>query len=187
MAGPAPNPMHGFSPGNTTKRICPDGIDKQTIMHITNTHIREATTDDIPAMHAIRIGVRENRLSDPSWLTHEVWSSCLAGNCAGNTWVSEAGGRIVGFSAARIAEADIWALFVDPEAEGRGHGKRLLRIATDWLFGQGVQEIHLGTSVGTRADAFYRQQGWQRGELTPKGEVVYRLQDHRIAQEAGTC
>ncbi|HEV2608292.1 MAG TPA: GNAT family N-acetyltransferase [Xanthomonadaceae bacterium] len=134
-------------------------------------------------MHAIRLGVRENRLSDPSWLTHEVWSSCLAGRSPANTWVSEADGKVVGFSVARIDEADIWALFVDPVAEGRSHGKNLLRVASDWLFAQGVVEIHLSTTADTRADAFYRQQGWQRGELTAKGEVVYRLQDNRITQE----
>jgi len=144
-------------------------------MLTTGHTIREATADDIPAMHAIRTGVRENRLSDPSWLTHEVWSSCLAGNGVGNTWVSEADGRIVGFSAARVAEADIWALFVDPAAEGRSHGKRLLRAATDWLFAQGVVEVHLSTAAATRADGFYQRQGWRRGELTPRGEVVYRL------------
>lgn len=148
-------------------------------------HIREATADDIGAMHAIRLDVRENRLSDPSWLTHEVWSSCLVGRSPANTWVCEASGRIVGFSVARIAEADIWALFIDPASEGQGHGKRLLRIASDWLFAQGVTEIHLGTGVHTRADAFYRQQGWQRGELTPKGEVVYRLRPDSITSKSG--
>jgi len=145
--------------------------------------IREATIDDIAAMHTIRLGVRENRLSDPSWLTHEVWSSCLAGRSPANTWVSEADGKVVGFSVARIAEADIWALFVDPVAEGRSHGKNLLRTASDWLFAQGVIEIRLNTAVDTRADTFYRHQGWKRGELTPKGEVVYRLQHNRISQE----
>ena len=149
----------------------------------TAPNIREAIFEDIAAMHAIRIGVRENKLSDPSWLTHEVWSSCLAGRSPANTWVSEADGKVVGFSVARIAEADIWALFVDPVAEGRSHGKNLLRVASDWLFAQGVIEIRLSTTVDTRADAFYRQQGWQRGELTPKGEVVYRLRSDCITQE----
>jgi GNAT superfamily N-acetyltransferase len=149
----------------------------------TAPHIREATTDDIAAMHAIRVGVRENRLSDPSWLTHEVWSSCLAGRSPANTWVSVSDGKVVGFSVARIAEADIWALFVDRVAQGRNHGKNLLRVASDWPFAQGVVEIRLSTTVDTRADAFYRQQGWRRGEFTSKGEVVYRLQDNRITQE----
>ena len=145
--------------------------------------VREATIDDIAAMHAIRLGVRENRLSDPGWLTHEVWSSCLAGCSPANTWVCEVDGRIVGFSVARIAEADIWALFVDPNAEGQGHGKRLLSVASDWLFTQGVVEIRLSTTVNTRADVFYQQQGWQRGEFTPKGEVVYRLQTDVVTHQ----
>lgn len=152
-------------------------------MSITKSHIREAITDDIAAMHAIRIGVRENRLSDPSWLTYDVWSSCLAGHGPANTWVCAVQGRIIGFSVARIPEADIWALFVDPPFEGQGHGKRLLRVASHWLFAQGVDDICLGTAVDTRADAFYRQQGWRRSELAPKGEAVYRLQSVCITHE----
>jgi hypothetical protein len=31
-----------------------------------NMNFREATRDDIPAMHAVRLSVKENILSDPS-------------------------------------------------------------------------------------------------------------------------
>ena len=82
---------------------------------------------------------------------------------------------IIGFSVARVRENDIWALFVDPEYEAKGVGRRLLKLATDWLFARGVVEIHLSTSVDSRADAFYRKQGWQRGELNARNEVIYRL------------
>jgi hypothetical protein len=39
--------------------------------------VREANAADIPAMHAIRMDVRENTLSDPSWLTPEVYRTHL--------------------------------------------------------------------------------------------------------------
>jgi GNAT superfamily N-acetyltransferase len=66
-------------------------------------------------------------------------------------------------------------LFVKPTHEGRGIGKRLLRLATDWLFEMDATMIALSTDAHTRADRFYRAQGWQRGELKPDGEVCYRL------------
>jgi N-acetylglutamate synthase-like GNAT family acetyltransferase len=137
--------------------------------------VREAVAADIPAMHAIRMDVRENTLSDPSWLTPEVYRAHLGNAGVSNSWVCERDGRILGFSVARRAQADIWALFVDPAHEGRGIGRRLIAAATDWLFAQGVDTVSLSTTPDTRADAFYRANGWQRGELTDKGEVMFRL------------
>ncbi len=137
--------------------------------------VREAVDADIPAMHAIRMHVRENTLSDPSWLTPDVYRAHLRDAGASNSWVCEQDGRILGFSVARRAQADIWALFVDPAHEGRGIGRRLIAAATDWLFAQGVDTVSLSTTPDTRADAFYRANGWQRGELTDKGEVMFRL------------
>ncbi len=137
--------------------------------------LREADERDIPAMTAIRLGVRENRLSDPGWLTHQLWLNGLVASGNANTWVCELDAHIVGFSVARIQEQDIWALFIDPAYEARGVGGQLLDLATDWLFERGVEEIHLSTSVSSRADGFYQRQGWRRGELTAKGDVVYRL------------
>lgn len=137
--------------------------------------VREANAADIPAMHAIRMAVRENTLSDPSWLTPEVYRAHLGDAGASNSWVCEHDGHILGFSVARHAQADIWALFVDPAHEGRGIGRRLIAAATDWLFAQGVDSVSLSTTPDTRADAFYRANGWQRGELTDKGEVMFRL------------
>lgn len=138
-------------------------------------HYRIANEDDIDAMSAIRLDVRENRLSDPAWLTRQMWIDALQPSGNANTWVCESDSRIVGFAAGRIREADIWALFVDPAHEGRGIGKNLLRLAVDWLLAAGVDEIRLGTGAQTRADAFYQRQGWQRGELATNGDVVYRL------------
>lgn len=137
--------------------------------------VREAVESDIPAMHAIRMDVRENILSDPSWLTPDVYRAHLGGAGASNSWVCERDGRILGFSVARHAKGDIWALFVDPAHEGLGIGRRLIAAATDWLFAQGVDIVSLSTTPDTRADAFYRVNGWQRGELTDKGEVMFRL------------
>ncbi|HZH43719.1 MAG TPA: GNAT family N-acetyltransferase [Lysobacter sp.] len=138
-------------------------------------HIREATAADIDAMHRIRLDVRENRLSDPTWLTPAVYRACLGDTGVANTWVAESADGVLGFCVARVPEQDIWALFVNPAHEGRGIGRALLATATRWLFAHEVPMVTLGTTPDTRADRFYRDAGWQRGEIDAKGEVRYRL------------
>jgi GNAT superfamily N-acetyltransferase len=137
--------------------------------------IREATSDDIPHMHRIRLSVRENRLNDTSWLTPDVYAACLKPAGTANTWVAEIDGTVAGFATARLAEGDIWALFVDSTHEGHGIGRALLDRAVGWLFERALGEVMLATGPGTRADAFYRRAGWRRGETLENGDVRYRL------------
>ena len=87
----------------------------------------------------------------------------------------EENARIVGFSIANKETWSIWALFVQPGFERRGIGKALLQKAVDWLWQQGAHEIWLSTDPGTRAEQFYRLQGWQDNGLTDNGEVFFRL------------
>lgn len=134
---------------------------------------REARMEDISALSEVRLSVKENVLSNPHRITRETYETHLS--AAGKGWLCEAGGEVVGFSVASLKDASIWALFVKPEYEGRGIGKRLLLLATEWLFASGVSSIVLSTTVGTRADVWYEKQGWRRGEIGADGEVVYRL------------
>ena len=133
-------------------------------------------------MVAVRFAVQENRLSDPGYLTPQMWLDSLEASGNANSWVCALDGAIVGFSTARIREADIWALFVDPEFEGQGIGTCLLDLATRWLLAAGVEEIALRTTARTRADDFYLKRGWERGEPNARGEVAYRS---RSASRAG--
>lgn len=142
----------------------------------TSMQFRVAEERDIPGMTVVRLAVTENRLSDPGWLTRQMWLDGLEASGNACTWVCEIDGRIVGFSCGRIREADIWALFVDPGFEGRGIGSELLDLATDWLAERSVAIIELSTTDRSRADAFYQRKGWQRGELNEKGEVIFRWQ-----------
>jgi len=134
---------------------------------------RNASADDIAAMSEIRLSVQENVLSDPARVTHQMYLDYL--DAPGHAWVCCDDGQILGFAYAIARDASIWALFVRPGHEGRGIGKELLRLAVNWLFEQGCQELHVSTTVDTRAERFYRAQGWTRGEMSGELEVRYRL------------
>jgi GNAT superfamily N-acetyltransferase len=135
---------------------------------------REAITEDISALSEVRLSVRENVLSNPHLITRAMYEEHLCS--IGKGWLCEVDGAVVGFSVASLRDASIWALFVKPAYEGRGIGRRLLLLATGWLFDMGVSSIALSTAVDTRADRFYERQGWKRGEFKANGEVCYRLE-----------
>jgi len=137
------------------------------------SQIRLATLQDIPRMSEIRLAVRENRLSDPGRVTVADYEDFVHGR--GRSWVLEQDGQIVGFSAADGETATIWALFVDPAHEARGHGRRLLQPALEWLWSRGAASVGLSTAPGTRADRFYRAGGWQVTGTSPHGEVEFAL------------
>lgn len=134
---------------------------------------REATVEDIPALSAVRLSVRENVLSNPQRITPEMYAAYLSES--GKGWLCEIDGQVVGFSVASLSDASIWALFVKPEYEGRGIGTRLLGLATGWLFGMGALSVSLSTGANTHADRLYQRRGWTRGEIGSDGEVSYRL------------
>lgn len=119
---------------------------------------RVAQLGDIPAMSRIRLAVTENALSNPNRITPQMYEDYLA--LLGRGWVAEVDGEITGFCYADKVESSIWALFMAPQYEGRGHAKHLLHMATDWLFAQGHEVVRLSTGAETRADRFYAAQGW---------------------------
>ena len=134
---------------------------------------REAQVEDIPALHEVRLSVTENVLSDPRKVTPEMYAAYLGDS--GKGWLCEVEGEVVGFSVASSGDSSIWALFVKPGYEGRGIGRRLLALATNWLFDTGASSIGLSTGANTRADRVYERLGWERGETRADGEVTYRL------------
>jgi GNAT superfamily N-acetyltransferase len=136
-------------------------------------HFRRATSADIDAIFVVRFAVKENVPSNPARVTREMCEDYL--DKLGRGWVCEVEDRVVGFSYAALADHSIWALFVLPEFEGRGIGKHLLKLATDWLFAKGATQVVLSTQANTRADRFYREQGWERGEMKDEVEVRFSL------------
>jgi GNAT superfamily N-acetyltransferase len=118
---------------------------------------REARLDDEDAIFTIRLSVRENVLRDPSRVTHADYVAYVSE--IGKGWVAERDGAIVGFAFANRSGL-IWALFLRPGEEGQGIGKQLLQLCVTWLRTIGVRKAFLDTGPGTRAEEFYRRQGW---------------------------
>ncbi|WP_291653140.1 GNAT family N-acetyltransferase [Bosea sp. (in: a-proteobacteria)] len=134
------------------------------------TLIRRAVAADQPRIFAIRMGVRENILSDPSKVTDEdvAWYRDNA-----IFLVAENAGEIVGFACANHQTGLIWALFVDPAREGRGHGRALLDAALAGLRAAGHAQAWLETGAGTRAERFYREHGWRDMGRGLDGQTVF--------------
>lgn len=135
--------------------------------------IRKAVAADQPRIHAIRMAVRENILSDPSKVTAEevAWYRDNA-----IFLVAESAGEIAGFACANHQTGLVWALFVDPAQEGRGHGRALLDAALAGLKAAGHAQAWLETGAGTRAERFYRRHGWRDMGRGLDGQIVFTRQ-----------
>jgi GNAT superfamily N-acetyltransferase len=134
--------------------------------------LRQANAVDVPAMHEVRLAVRENTLSDPDRITEADYLAAL--DALGRTWVVETEGRIAAFASGYRA-GSIWALFVHPDHEGRGHGKALHAKVVDWLWSLGHKRIWLTTAPGTRAEHFYLSQGWRHCAAESGGDIRLEL------------
>jgi len=133
--------------------------------------IRRACTNDIPVLMRIRSVVRENVLSNPSKVPAAAYQAFIDHS---TIWLWEEDGRVLGFCAADVGDGTIWALFVDPIAEGRGIGRGLLPHAMDDLKRTGWAEARLTTEVGSRAERFYEANGWIATGLTENGDRCFR-------------
>jgi GNAT superfamily N-acetyltransferase len=132
--------------------------------------IRNATAADVARIFEIRMAVKENRLSDPGRVTPADVQRCLDG---GEMWVWHADGIIKGFAATDTRDGSVWALFIDPAHEGQGIGQALLARACAKLRDAGYATMTLSTGPGTRAERFYRRNGWTAQGLNDRGEVVF--------------
>jgi len=132
--------------------------------------IRKATTADRPRISDVRLAVRENVLSNPGKI--EQTALWIYENSA--FWVWEQDGAVQGFSAADPRDGTIFALFVHPDYEGRGIGRTLLPLACDELRAAGHSVATLNTVAGTRAERFYREDGWTEVGRKEDGQIVFR-------------
>ena len=119
---------------------------------------REAKIGDIPQIQIVRNAVKENTLSDPNLVPDKDVEDYLFNR--GKGWVCEFNNEVVGFSIVDLVDSNIWALFVHPNFEKQGIGKRLHNMMLDWYFQQTSKPVWLGTSPLTRAEKFYTLNGW---------------------------
>jgi GNAT superfamily N-acetyltransferase len=135
---------------------------------------REAVVADIPAMHEVRMSVKENVLSDPSIVKERDYVDYIS--IRGKGWVCESGRNLVGFCIVDLQEKNVWALFVRPDYEGRGAGKQLHDRLLEWYFLNSYEPLQLSTAAGTRAERFYRMNGWQEIGTKENGEIIFEMQ-----------
>ena len=134
---------------------------------------REATINDIPQIQIVRNSVKENQLSNPALVTDKDCEEFMT--VRGKGWVCEADNIVVGFSIADLQENNIWALFVHPDYEGKGIGRKLHDLMLDWYFDQTEKTVWLGTAPGTRAEEFYKRKGWKVVGTHGKGETKFEM------------
>ena len=139
--------------------------------------LRLATEADIPALFAVRTSVRENHLSLEQLAGLGITPESVAGSMRTtmHAWVEEEDGEVVAFSMADRSKCTVWAMFVHPSHEGRGHGRRLMFAAEEWLFAEGCAEIRLRTDrdPGVRANGFYARLGWTSDGVQEDGQMQY--------------
>jgi GNAT superfamily N-acetyltransferase len=135
--------------------------------------IRQATVTDISGIQVVRNSVKENMLSDPALVTDLDCQDFIERRGMG--WVCEIDGKIVGFSIVDLVEKNVWALFVHPDHEGSGIGRKLHDVMINWYFNQTNATIWLGTSPNTRAYHFYKSAGWAENGLHGKGEIKFEM------------
>ena len=134
---------------------------------------RRAVSGDIPQIQIVRNAVKENTLSDPNLVTDQDCEEYINGR--GRGWVCELERIVIGFVIVDLQDHNVWALFVDPEYEGKGVGKELHALMINWYFEQTHQTLWLGTAFNTRAEVFYRSQGWAEvGTHGPK-EIKFEM------------
>ncbi|NNE98312.1 MAG: GNAT family N-acetyltransferase [Pyrinomonadaceae bacterium] len=139
--------------------------------------IRAANADDVPAILEIRLSVRENMVTKERLEELGVSEESLAEMIESSHFVfcAEEEDRVVGFSMADKDKATIFALFVDPDHEGKGVGAKLLDTSVGELWSAGHARATLTTEPDTRAFEFYKRQGWKLIGPAPNGEVRLEL------------
>ena len=136
-------------------------------------NFREAKAADIKQIQVVRNSVTENTLSDPGLVTDKDCLEYITQR--GKGWVCETEGQLVGFAIADLREHNIWALFVHPDFEKQGIGRQLHDLMLSWYFKQTSENIWLGTAPHTRAENFYRAQGWIETGTRGEGEIKFEM------------
>lgn len=126
-------------------------------------NFRQAIPEDIPQIQIVRNSVKENQLSNPNLIPDELVEEFITKR--GKGFVCEIDKKIVGFSIVDFVENNVWALFLLPEFEGKRIGKKLHQLMLDEYFSKTKETIWLSTEANSRAEIFYKKQGWKNAGL----------------------
>ena len=132
--------------------------------------LRQAVRADVRGIQRVRHSVNENRLTSTTISDDDV---VVAIERTGKGWVVDADGRIVAFAIGNAETGNIWALFVEPEHEGKGYGRRLHDEMVNWLWSCGLTRLWLTTEPRTRAQRFYEAAGWRNSGSVASGELLF--------------
>jgi GNAT superfamily N-acetyltransferase len=135
--------------------------------------LRQALDTDIPQLHQVRMAVKENMLNNPALVTEADYRRFLT--TEGRGWLCAVDGQVAGFAIVDTTDHNVWALFVHPDFEGQGIGKRLQQTMLRWYFTQTDHTLWLSTAPGTRAEEFYHRTGWKATGLTKGGETRFEM------------
>ena len=122
-------------------------------------NFRQAIPEDIPQIQIVRNSVKENQLSNPNLIPDELVEEFITKR--GKGFVCEIDKKIVGFSIVDFVENNVWALFLLQEFEGKGIGKKIHQLMLDEYFSKTKETIWLSTEANSRAETFYKKQGWK--------------------------
>lgn len=142
--------------------------------------IREANVNDIDNYMLVRMAVLENKLNNPALVTRKDNEDYLTTH--GKGWVCEMEKKIVGFSIVGLIQNNVWALFVHPDLEKKGIGRKLHDVMLDWYFTQTTKPLWLGTAPSTRAEMFYRKSGWTAVGKHGNDEIKFEMTFHQWKQ-----
>ena len=122
-------------------------------------NFRQAIPEDIPQIQIVRNSVKENQLSKPNLISDDLVEEFITKR--GKGIVCEIDDKIVGFSIVDFVENNVWALFLLPDFEGKRIGKKLHQLMLDEYFSKTKETIWLSTEANSRAEIFYKKQGWK--------------------------
>jgi GNAT superfamily N-acetyltransferase len=134
---------------------------------------REATILDITQIQLVRNSVKENRLSNAALISDKDCENYLT--VRGKGWVCDINNTVVGFSIVDLHAHNVWALFIHPDYERLGLGKKLQSLMLDWYFNQTKEKIWLSTAPDSIAEKFYRKAGWKEVGVYGKGEIKFEI------------
>lgn len=133
--------------------------------------IRAARETDRARITEVRNAVHENQLSPGHASPVADTAQWIYDN--GTFWVWEEDGAVQGFAVADPRDGTIFGLFIHPDYEGRGIARALLPLACNDLVKAGFAVATLTTDPGTRADRFYRRDGWREIGRQDDGQIIF--------------